>query len=94
MSFSDKKVGIRELRQNASGVIREVKMGSSFEITEHGRPVARIIPIAATGWEDLIAAGLVTPSKIDDWRPSKKRIALKGSKTSTEVLMEMREQEF
>lgn len=88
-----KQVGVRELRQNASGVLREVKAGASVEITEHGRPVARIIPIAASGWEDLLASGLVLPSMIEDWRPSKKRITIKGGKSSTEILRQMREEE-
>ena len=88
-----KQVGIRELRQNASGVLREVKAGASVEITEHGRPVARIIPIGASGWEDYFAAGLALPATVEDWRPSKKRIKIKGGKTSTQILIEMREQE-
>ncbi|MBI3429740.1 MAG: type II toxin-antitoxin system Phd/YefM family antitoxin [Actinobacteria bacterium] len=88
-----KKVGVRELRQNASGVLREVKAGASVEITEHGRPVARIIPIAASGWEDLFAAGFALPSTAKNWRPSKKRIKIKGGKNSLQILLEMREEE-
>lgn len=88
-----KQVGVRELRQNASGVLREVKAGASVEITEHGRPVARIIPIVASPWEGYFAAGLALPSAVEDWRPSKKRIKIKGGKTSTQILIEMRAQE-
>lgn len=88
-----KQVGVRELRQNASGVLREVKAGASVEITEHGRPVARIIPIATSGWEDLLTSGLALRSTIEDWRPSKKRIKIKGGKTSTQILIEMRAEE-
>lgn len=88
-----RQVGVRELRQNASGVLREVKAGALVEITEHGRPVARIMPIAASLWEDYFAAGLALPATVEDWRPSKKRIKLKGGKTSTQILIEMRAQE-
>ncbi|HUW87193.1 MAG TPA: type II toxin-antitoxin system prevent-host-death family antitoxin [Candidatus Paceibacterota bacterium] len=93
MSSGIKQVGVRKLRQDASGVLREVKAGASVEITEHGRPVARIIPIVASLWEDYFAAGLALPSAIEDWRPSKKRIRIKGGKTSTQILIEMRAQE-
>lgn len=94
MSSGIEQVGVRELRQNASRVLREVKAGASVEITEHGRPVARIIPIAGSGWEDLFAAGLALPSIVQDWHPSKKRIAIKGGKSSTQLLMEMRADEL
>ncbi|MFZ2227881.1 MAG: type II toxin-antitoxin system prevent-host-death family antitoxin [Candidatus Nanopelagicaceae bacterium] len=93
MISSIKQVGIRELRQNASGVLRDVKAGASVEITEHGRPVARIIPIVGSLWENYFAAGLALPATIEDWRPSKKRIKIKGGKTSTQILIEMRAQE-
>lgn len=93
MNSAIRQVGVRELRQDASGVLREVKTGVSVEITEHGRPVARIIPIAASEWEDLFAAGLALPSAVEDWHPSKKRIQIKGGKTSTQILTEMRAEE-
>lgn len=88
-----KQVGVRELRQDASGVLREVKAGVSVEITEHGRPVARIIPITASDWEDLFTAGLALPPQVEDWHPSKKRIKIAGRKTSTEILTQMRAEE-
>src|SRR5450830_1645070 len=88
-----KQVGVRELRQDASGVLREVKAGASVEITEHGRPVARIIPIGISDWENFFTAGLAIPSRVEDWRPTKKRIKIKGGKTSTQILIEMRAEE-
>ncbi|MFT4035156.1 MAG: type II toxin-antitoxin system prevent-host-death family antitoxin [Patulibacter sp.] len=38
------KVGIRELRQNLSRYVDEVKHGHEFVVTERGREVARLIP--------------------------------------------------
>jgi prevent-host-death family protein len=39
-------VGLRELRQNASGVIRRVEQtGIEIEVTVQGRPVALITPL-------------------------------------------------
>lgn len=37
-------VGVRELRQNLSRYLAQVKDGASLEVTEHGRVVARLSP--------------------------------------------------
>jgi prevent-host-death family protein len=37
-------VGVRELRQNLSRYLGEVKEGESFIVTERGREVARLTP--------------------------------------------------
>lgn len=36
--------GVREARQNLSALLDEVKKGREVLITEHGRPVARLVP--------------------------------------------------
>jgi prevent-host-death family protein len=41
------RVGVRELRQNLSVYLRRIRRGESFEVTERGRPVAVLQPIAA-----------------------------------------------
>ena len=41
------RVGIRELRQNLSVYLRRVQAGQRLEVTERGRPVARLEPIVA-----------------------------------------------
>jgi len=38
------KVGVRELRQNLSRYLVQVKAGESFAVTERGREVARLTP--------------------------------------------------
>ncbi|HWF74675.1 MAG TPA: type II toxin-antitoxin system prevent-host-death family antitoxin [Solirubrobacteraceae bacterium] len=38
-------VGIRELRQRASELLRRVERGESIEITDRGRPVAVLTPV-------------------------------------------------
>jgi len=50
------RVGVRELRQNLSRYLTEVKQGESFVVTERGREVARIFP---SGPEDSPIARLV-----------------------------------
>lgn len=56
------RVGIRELRQDASRIIDLVKSGQSFLITEHGRPVAKLNPLQGPTLEDLIKLGVITPA--------------------------------
>jgi prevent-host-death family protein len=38
------RVGVRELRQNLSRYLVDVKQGESFIVTERGREVARLTP--------------------------------------------------
>lgn len=52
-------IGIRELRQNASEYLRRVAEGDSIEITDRGRPVARLVPIHRDGYDQLMAEGLI-----------------------------------
>ena len=55
-------IGIRELRDGLSKHIAEVRDGATITVTDHGTPVARIIPIGApTALEQLIADGVVLP---------------------------------
>lgn len=39
-----RSVGVRELRQNLSRYLDQVKHGESFTVTERGREVARLTP--------------------------------------------------
>jgi prevent-host-death family protein len=39
-----RKAGIREARQDLSSLLEEVRKGREIVITEHGRPVARLVP--------------------------------------------------
>lgn len=55
-------VGIRELKQNASEVIRRVSGGEWLVVTDRGRPVAQISPINSSALGRLIDAGLVKPA--------------------------------
>lgn len=57
-------VGIRELRQRASELLRLVAAGETIEITDRGRPVALLTPLPERdGLARLRAAGDV--SKVD-----------------------------
>ena len=51
-------VGIRELRQRASELLRLVEQGETIEITDRGRPVAHLTPVPeGTPLEEMYAAG-------------------------------------
>ncbi|HXQ96710.1 MAG TPA: type II toxin-antitoxin system prevent-host-death family antitoxin [Candidatus Acidoferrales bacterium] len=59
------RVGIRELRQNLRQYLHRVAEGAAFEVTEFGRPVARLGPLPAGGsrFSALVADGRVTPAR-------------------------------
>jgi prevent-host-death family protein len=59
------RIGVRELRQHASRYLARVARGEVLEITDRGRAVARMVPIKADAWADLVSAGRVTPATDD-----------------------------
>ena len=50
-------VGIRALQQHASAVIARVAGGETVEVTDRGRPVARLVPVTDSPLADLVRAG-------------------------------------
>ena len=87
------RAGIRELRQNASALIRRVIAGETIEVTDRGRPVARIVPLRGRSILDqLVAEGRATQATGDllDAKP----IPLPpGKRPLSEVLAELRADE-
>jgi prevent-host-death family protein len=57
------RIGVRELRQHASRYLERVARGESLEVTDRGRPVARLVPVTADRWADMIASGRVIPAE-------------------------------
>ena len=43
-------VGLRELRQNASELVRRAEEGEEITITVSGRPGARLVPATSRAW--------------------------------------------
>lgn len=83
---------MRELRQNASQYLAQVAASREpIEITDRGRPVARLVPIAGDDWSDMIAAGEITPADpnvdIRDIKPIPSAVSM------SEILRELREHE-
>jgi prevent-host-death family protein len=62
------RIGVRELRQNASKYLDRVKQGESIEVTERGVPIAIIGPVPTekkSRVQELIDDGLMTPGRGD-----------------------------
>jgi prevent-host-death family protein len=51
-----KTIGVRELRQRASEFLEDVKKGHSIEVTAHGRPIARLVPVRGVDRRQQLAA--------------------------------------
>ena len=66
-------VGLRELRQQASDLVRRAEAGESVTITVSGRPSVRLMPVeprAWRRWEDLseLFSGRADPTWEHDLR--------------------------
>jgi prevent-host-death family protein len=48
MATRERRIGIRELKSTLSECVREVRAGRTIVVTDHGQPVARIIPEAVS----------------------------------------------
>ena len=51
-----KSIGIRDLRRQASRYLRVVERGASIEVTDHGRPIARLVPLPRSSRADTLHA--------------------------------------
>jgi prevent-host-death family protein len=61
-----RSVGVRELRQRASELLRLVAGGETIEVTDRGRPVALLAPIpGGSPLERLRASGEMTAGEGD-----------------------------
>ena len=58
------EVGVRDLKNNLSRYLDRVQRGEEIIVTEHGKPIAKIVPYEGKSTlEELIDAGIVTPPK-------------------------------
>lgn len=87
-------VGIRELRQRASELLRRVAAGETLAITDRGRPVAVLAPLPDAGpLARLRASGEVTvPTGDLDELPDPLPVP-PGRATPSRVLSELRRDE-
>jgi prevent-host-death family protein len=59
------RIGVRELNQRTSQVLDRVRRGETVIVTDHGEPIARLVPIGdtASALDELIGAGKATPPR-------------------------------
>jgi prevent-host-death family protein len=58
------EVGIRALKQNASGVVKQVAAGEVVTITDRGRAVAQMSPLPASRLEQMLSSGQAQPARL------------------------------
>ena len=87
-------IGVRELRQRASEVLRRVEAGETVEVTDRGRPVALLTPYPSPeGLDGLRATGeTVAPRQTFDTLPDPLELD-PGSERPPEVLARLRRDE-
>jgi prevent-host-death family protein len=72
-------VGVRELRQNASEILREVEAGEPATVTVAGRAVAQIVPIRAARWTTWERVSSVFDSPTDaSWDGERREFGAPG----------------
>ena len=88
-------VGVRELRQSASQLLDQVKEGAAIEITEHGVPIARLVPISQSLYEEYLQSGRITAARNSErvFTMPKGRIS-KGKQLSELLIEERRSSRF
>ena len=87
-------VGVRELRQRASELLRLVERGETVEITDRGRPVALLAPLPeGTPLERMRAAGEIdaATADLDDLPPP--LVLPAGLEPPSSVLLRLRRDE-
>ncbi|MGH7882449.1 MAG: type II toxin-antitoxin system Phd/YefM family antitoxin [Candidatus Dormibacteraceae bacterium] len=88
------QIAVRELRNHTAGVLGRIKAGESLEITEYGRPVARIIPLGLSRWDELKARGEIEPAEEQgDPLDLPTLPAVPGKPSLSQILAEMRASE-
>ncbi|MCJ7623110.1 MAG: type II toxin-antitoxin system prevent-host-death family antitoxin [Anaerolineaceae bacterium] len=91
--MKDLEVGIRELKTHLSQYLLRVKKGKTVIITEHGKPIGRILPVEPSlnrRIDGLISAGLVSwnGEKLPSGQPPATN---RGNKLVSDIVVEMRE---
>jgi prevent-host-death family protein len=91
--MSEIRVGVRDLKARLSEYLRQVKQGHVVVITEHGRPVGRLLPAEWTLEERikvLQEAGMVAwnGQKLEPIPPV---VINQSSRQVSDILVEMRE---
>ena len=89
------RIALRELRNQASRVVRRARAGERLIITVDGIPVAEIGPVSAPGrsasLEELVAIGSVVAPRLRSASRPPRPLAAPSGRSSSDVLAELRE---
>lgn len=95
VAVNEHAVGLRELRHRTSEVLARVRRGETIDVTEYGRLVARIVPVAERAptpvLDRLAAEGKVRPAVRPGHRPRMR--AGDGTDRLGDALATLREEE-
>lgn len=94
----ESQVGIRQLKEQASALIKRVAAGETIKVTDRGRPVARIVPLRddESWWDRMVEEGRFIPAKRDLIQVLEEHPPpplMPGERSPFEVLMELRADE-
>ena len=88
-------MGLRDLRHHTSEVLARVRHGETVDVTEHGRLIARIVPVGEREptpiLAGLVASGRATLARRPGYRPPMR--SGDGSDRLSETLATMRDEE-
>jgi prevent-host-death family protein len=87
------RIGVRELNQRTSQVLERVRRGETVIVTDHGEPVARLVPIGDTTsvLDELIGAGKAIPPRFKGPLPPAVAFG-EPSDDSTGIVSELRDE--
>jgi prevent-host-death family protein len=88
-------VGLRDLRHHTSEVLARVRHGETIDVTEHGRLIARIVPVGDREPTPILArlaaAGRATLAQRPGYRPRMR--PGDGTDRLSDALADMRDEE-
>jgi prevent-host-death family protein len=87
-------VGIRELRQRASELLRQVERGESIEITDRGRPGAVLSPLPpGNPYRRMLVEGEITRARRETGELPEPLTRSPGQESASAVVARLRSDE-
>jgi prevent-host-death family protein len=68
-----RSVGVRELRDGLSRHLASVREGTEITVTDHGKPVARIVPAVDDAYARLLESGRLVAAERTSGRLPRRR---------------------
>lgn len=87
------QIPMRTLNQDTAGVLARVARGETVEITNRGRPIARLVPINPDPLTDLVVAGTAVAPTVTGPVPMPTVSAEPGQPDGGELLSTLRDEE-